>query len=93
MALSGHLRETPARPLLTQSGHPPPALSSISKRHISSRTTSMGVDQAASSPSAPSVDEPENDQKHDCADRGGDNGGDDTGAKADTQLRHQPSPD
>jgi hypothetical protein len=48
---------------------------------------------AASSPSAPSVDEPENDQKHYGADRGGDDGGDDADAKVDAQLGQQPITD
>src|ERR1700682_278417 len=48
---------------------------------------------AASSPLAPSVDEPENYQKHYGADRGGDNGGDDADAKMDAQLGQQPITD
>src|SRR3970282_251559 len=48
---------------------------------------------AASSPAATSVEEPQNDQKHDGADRGGDDCGYDAGTKADTQLGQQPTAD
>src|SRR6266536_1995394 len=47
----------------------------------------------ASSPSAPSVDEPKNYQKQYCADSSVDNGGDDAGPKMNAQLRQQPIAD
>src|ERR1700737_489672 len=44
-------------------------------------------------PSAPSVDEPENEQKQDGADGGGDDGRHDPGTEVDAQLRQQPTAD
>ncbi len=43
------------------------------------------------SPSAPSVDKPENDQKKHGADRCGNDGGNYAGAEVDTQLGQQPT--
>ena len=44
-------------------------------------------------PSAPSVDEPKNDQKQYCTDGGGYDRGNDPGAEVDAQLRQQPTAD
>src|SRR3954454_19690138 len=44
-------------------------------------------------PAAASMDEPENDQKQNGADGSGNNGGNNSAAQVNSQLRKQPTPD
>src|SRR5262245_63741158 len=90
----------PRNPISLAAGSSSPACAARSARSAvrgGSERASVAVQKSASltarSPSAPAVNEPQNDQKNDSTDGGHDDGRNDAGAEVDAQLRQQPTAD